>query len=85
MIFISIFVGIEEAKCQWDSLKWIVLLVAKLLGQDNFLLTLNVLDGPLATLDNSVDGLLLFFELRDLGRLLVLQLVFELGKKLDIA
>jgi hypothetical protein len=63
----------------------IVRLVAKLLGQNNLLLTLNVLNGPLAILDNSVDVLLLLLELGDVRRLLVLQLILELGKKVDIA
>ena len=63
----------------------IVLLVAELLGQDNLLLTLNILNGPLAILDNSVDVLLLLLELGDVRRLLVLQLILKLGEKVDIA
>jgi hypothetical protein len=63
----------------------IVRLVAKLLGQNNLLLTLNVLNGPLAILDNSVDVLLLLLELGDVRRLLMLQLILELGEKVDIA
>jgi hypothetical protein len=63
----------------------IVRLVTKLLGQNNLLLTLNVLNGPLAILDNCVDVLLLLLELGDVRRLLMLQLILELGEKVDIA
>jgi hypothetical protein len=63
----------------------IVRLVAKLLGQNNLLLTLNVLNGPLAILHNSVDVLLLLLELGDVRRLLMLQLILKLGEKVDIA
>jgi hypothetical protein len=62
----------------------IVLLGAELLGEDNLLFTSNILHLPLANLNSLLDGFQLLLKLRDFGRLLVSQLILELGEKLDV-
>jgi len=64
---------------------YVLLLVSKLLGEDNLLLALNILHLPLAMLNNLVNNLLLLREFRDIGCLLVLQFIFKLSKKVDVA
>jgi hypothetical protein len=61
-----------------------VLLSAELLGEDNLLLAGNILHLPLAMLNNIINGFLLLLKFGDLGRLLVSQLILELGEKVDI-
>lgn len=63
---------------------WILLLVAELLGEDNLLLTLDILNLPFTGLDNFLDDFLLFLKFGDIGSLLVLQLILELSKKVDV-
>lgn len=61
-----------------------LLLVAELLGEDNLLLTLDILNLPFTGLDNFLDDFLLFLKFGDIGSLLVLQLILELSKKVDV-
>ncbi len=61
-----------------------VRLVAKLLGQDNLLLALNILDLPLAGIENIIDAGLLLTGILDAGSLLVLELLVELRDQLHI-
>ena len=63
---------------------WILLLVAELLGEHDLLLTLDILNLPFTGLDNFLDDFLLFFEFGNIGSLLVLQLILELSKKVDV-
>lgn len=60
-------------------------LVAELLGQDNLLLALDVLDLPLAILQSVVDAGLLLARILGTGSLLVLQFLIKLGDELDVA
>lgn len=62
-----------------------LLLVAELLGENNLLLALNILHLPLASLDNLIDNLLLLGKFRNIGCLFVLELIFKLSEKVDIA
>lgn len=61
-----------------------LLLVAELLGQDNFLLTLDILGLPFAGLQGVVNAGLLFARILDAGSLLVLDLLLELGDQFDV-
>lgn len=63
---------------------WILLLVAELLGEHDLLLTLDILNLPFTGLDNFLDDFLLFLEFGNIGSLLVLQLILELSKKVDV-
>jgi hypothetical protein len=64
---------------------WICLrLIAKLLGQDNLLLAFNILDLPLAGIEDVIDTGLLLTGILDTGGLLVLKLLVELRDQLDI-
>lgn len=63
---------------------WILLLVAELLGEHDLLLTLDILNLPFTGLDNFLDDFLLFLKFGDIGSLLVLQLILELSKKVDV-
>jgi hypothetical protein len=74
-----------KEKRKKDRGKDVLLLVAKLLGEDNLLLALNILHLPLAMLDNLIDNLLLLREFGNIGCLLVLQFIFELSEKVDVA
>lgn len=60
-------------------------LVAELLGQNNLLLTGNILNLPLASLESVVDAGLLLLSILSTGSLLVLHLLIKLGKKLNIS
>lgn len=62
----------------------IVLLISELLGKDNLLLASDILHLPLAVLNNFIDNFLLLRKFRNVRRLLVLQLILKLGKKLDV-
>ena len=59
-------------------------LIAKFLGQDNLLFTLNILGLPLASIENVVDASLLLTGILDAGGLLVLELLVELSDQLNI-
>lgn len=59
-------------------------LVAELLGQDNFLLALDVLGSPLAVLQSVVDAGLLLTRILGTGSLLVLNFLLELSDKLGV-
>lgn len=60
-------------------------LVAEGLGQDDLLLTLDILDLPLTSLQGVVNAGLLLLSILLAGSLLVLQFLIKLGDKLDIA
>lgn len=76
-------IGIErKEKAEWGCI--IVLLGAELLGEDNLLVAGNILHLPLAVLNSILDGFQLLLKFRDLGRILVSQLILELGEKLDV-
>lgn len=59
-------------------------LVAEGLGQDNLLLTLDILGLPLTSLESVVNAGLLLLGILLAGSLLVLQFLLELGDKLDV-
>jgi hypothetical protein len=59
-------------------------LVAEGLGQDNLLLTLDILGLPLTSLESVVNASLLLLGILLAGSLLVLQFFLELGDKLDV-
>lgn len=61
-----------------------ILLVAKLLAQDNLLLAGNILNRPLASLQSVINAGLLLLSILNAGGLLVLHLLIELSKKLNV-
>jgi hypothetical protein len=63
----------------------VLLLVAKLLRENNLLLASNILHLPLAVLNNLINDLLLLVKFGNIGSLLVLQFILELREKVDVA